>query len=76
MASNYLHDLGELLAEMATRAKDEYQAGRSSEEASYLLGRLTAMHEVISLMQQQAMAFGLPLQELSLEGIDPDRDLL
>ena len=31
---------------------------------------------VLSLMQQQAVAFGLPLSDLSLEDLDPERDLL
>jgi len=31
---------------------------------------------VLSLMQQQADAFDLPLTDLSLDGLDPDRDLL
>ena len=32
--------------------------------------------EVVSLMQQQADAFGLPHSDLGLEGIDPENDLL
>lgn len=39
-------------------------------------GRLSALHEVVSLLQQQAQAFGVPLADLGLEGVDPDRDLL
>jgi hypothetical protein len=35
-----------------------------------------AYYEVLSLMQQQAVAFDLPLQDLALDGLDPDRDLL
>jgi hypothetical protein len=31
---------------------------------------------VLSLMQQQASAFQLPLRDLCLEGLDPERDLL
>lgn len=40
------------------------------------LGRLMAYHEVISLMQQQARAFGVPLENLNLNDIDPERGLL
>jgi hypothetical protein len=39
-------------------------------------GRLMACNEIISLMQQQAVAFGLSLEEISLDGIDPDNDLV
>jgi hypothetical protein len=35
-----------------------------------------AFYEVLSLMQSQADAFAMPLESLSLEGIDPDKDLL
>lgn len=31
--------------------------------------------EVLSLMQNQAVAFDLPLSDLSLDGLDPERDL-
>jgi len=35
-----------------------------------------AMHEVISLMQQQANAFGLDVKDIGLDGISPERDLV
>jgi hypothetical protein len=35
-----------------------------------------AYYEVISLMQHQAEAFDLPLSDLALFGLDPDRDLI
>ena len=31
--------------------------------------------EIVSLMQQQAGAFGIPLSDLALDGVDPERDL-
>ncbi len=34
------------------------------------------LHEAVSLMQQQAVAFDLRLDEIGLEGLDPERDLL
>jgi hypothetical protein len=75
-ASNYIRDLGGLVGEIALQAKREYDDGRSSDEASYLLGRLMALHEIASLMQQQAAVFGLSLDDLSMEDLEPDRDLL
>jgi len=33
-------------------------------------------HEVVSLMQEQAIAFGIPLDAIGLEGVEPERDLL
>ena len=35
-----------------------------------------AMHEVISLMQEQANSFGINLKEIGLDGIDPEQDIL
>ena len=32
--------------------------------------------EVLSLMQQQAEGFGVPLSELCLDELDPENDLL
>jgi hypothetical protein len=32
--------------------------------------------EVLSLMQQQAVAFNLPLSDLALDDFDPERDLV
>jgi hypothetical protein len=35
-----------------------------------------AFCEVVSLMQSQADAFGIPFERLSLDGIDPETDLI
>ena len=39
-------------------------------------GRRMAYYEVISLMQDQARTFDLPLADLAWEGLDPERDIL
>jgi hypothetical protein len=74
-AEHYLSDLGALVKEQALAAKRGKDAAAGSGSFDYALGRLTAWHEVVSLMQQQALAFGLDLAELSLEDISPERDL-
>ncbi len=74
--ANYLRDLGSLLRDMALEAKRHYEAGRGSDADQFLLGRLGALHEVLSLMQQQSTAFGIPQSAVSLEGFDPDNELL
>ena len=74
-ASNYLRDLGDLLKQAARAAREESRRPLPVND-QFALGRLSAFHEVISLMQQQASAFGLDLHSLSLDDIDPDRDLL
>ncbi|MDI1433326.1 hypothetical protein [Polyangium sorediatum] len=73
--SLYLRDLGGLLKEMALRAKKEALSA-SEADRGFALGRLMAMHEVISLMQQQADAFGLDVKDIGLEEISPEQDLV
>jgi hypothetical protein len=67
----YLRDLGQILRDHAVEARE--QAGDGTE---YEKGQQFAYYSVVSLMQQQAEAFGLPLQDLSLDGLDPERDVL
>jgi hypothetical protein len=72
----YLRDLGFLLRERALKAKRDSDCARGREEKAYAIGRLMAFHEVISLMQQQALSFGLEASDIHLENLDPERDLL
>jgi hypothetical protein len=71
----YVRDLGILIKEKALEAKKESRSSPEDERA-FALGRLMAFHEVISLMQQQARAFGITLEELGLDDIQPEKDLL
>ena len=70
--ANYLYDLGLLLKEAAFEARYRRDAEKSEFEA----GRAMAYYEVLSLMQHQASAFGLPLVDLQLGDVDPERDVL
>ena len=74
---HYLYDLGlevKLRALEALRERDA--AADGSPEKLFHLGRVLAFNEIISIMQQQAAGFDIPLAELRLEDIVPDRDLL
>jgi hypothetical protein len=74
---NYLYDLGLLIKEEALEAKKARdQEEKGSEGYIFEEGYLMAFHRVISLMQQQAEAFGIPLEDLRLHDIDPDQDLV
>jgi hypothetical protein len=73
---HYLRDLGALIKEEALAAKRSKDAASGSDAYGYELGRLAAWHEVVSLMQQQAVAFGLETADVSLDDISPERDLL
>jgi hypothetical protein len=72
---NYLRDLGDLIRRHAGEAK-EAVARSQADDLAFQQGRLMAYAEVVSLMQQQAAAFDLPLIDVALDGFDPERDLL
>jgi len=72
----YLSDLGKLIREDALKAKKDRDMSKTKAEQKFNEGRLMAYNEVISLMQQQANAFGLSFKEIALDGIDPDNDLV
>lgn len=76
VVAGYARDLGFLVRELAVRARREWEEGRQGEDARYLAGRLSALHEIVSLMQDQAVAFGIDLEDVALDGFDADRDLL
>jgi hypothetical protein len=73
---HYLYDLGYLLKEYAREAKLRYDQSRGKENEQMEAGELMAFYRVVALMQQQAEGFGIPLAELRLEDIDPDKDLV
>jgi len=64
----YLRDLGMLIREYALEAK-------SKEKTDFDGGYIMCFHRVLTLMQQQAEGFGIPLSEIGLDGFDPDVDL-
>jgi hypothetical protein len=65
--ANYLLDLGYYVREAAEEAKKRINSA-TEDELAFQQGRLMAYYEVVSLMQQQAVAFGLPLADLRLTG--------
>jgi hypothetical protein len=73
--AHYLRDLGFLIREAALDAREEARGG-DDQGREWRQGRRFAYMEVVSLMQQQADAFGLPLFDLALEEIDPENDLI
>jgi len=73
---NYLRDLSFLVIEKALDAKRVAETSRDSDRYDYDLARSMAFYEVVSLMQQQAEAFGIPLDEIGLNNLDPEKHLL
>jgi hypothetical protein len=73
---HYLHDTIEFLLDYALEAKSERERNRGTEKQAFWDGYLLAFHRVISLFQQQANAFGIPLEDIGLSKVDPDHDLV
>jgi hypothetical protein len=72
----YLFDLGQIIKDRALNAKGDLANEQENTNGfMYESGRLMAFNEVISIMQQQADGFGIDLEELNLNDIDPDKDL-
>jgi hypothetical protein len=73
--ANYLEDLGTLLRDQADEALREARSA-GDHERPWFEGQLFAYMSILSLMQQQADAFGIPHADLHLDGLDPENDLL
>lgn len=69
--AHYLRDLGTQVRADALNVRRDQADGGEFER-----GQAFAYYRVLSLMQQQAGTFGLQLNEIGLDGLDPDRDLL
>jgi hypothetical protein len=68
-----------LLSDLAREFLDKGRAAKAEACRSgtdYDKGRQYAYFEVISLISQQAEAFGLDLASIGLDRIDPERELL
>ena len=72
----YLSDLGVLLLEDAMKSVESATKARGTDEEQFELGCNFAYFSVIDLITKQAKAFGIPLEDLRLEGVRPYRDLL
>jgi hypothetical protein len=73
---SYVFDLGYLLREHALEAKQAVRGAKGTDDEAFQSGRLMAYYEVLSLLVSQARAFELPIEDLHLCGLEPDRDLL
>ena len=67
---NYLIDLGTLTKEYAREAIAENISAKGSEDEGYKAGYMMGLHRLVTLMQQQAESFDIPLNEIGLADID------
>lgn len=68
----YLQDCIALIVEKSLNAKHDAEISKSD----YDTGRLMTYYEVLSMLQQQANAFGISSTEFGLDKINLDRELL
>ena len=74
--ANYILDLGVLITEKALEAKRSRDGSVGSEDYEFQQGYLMALHEVVSLMQQQADVFGIDRADIGLADLEPETDLV
>ena len=61
---------------MARDAKRDADGAAGTGDEGFRSGSLMAFHAVISLLQQQALAFQIPLADLDLADIEPMKELV
>lgn len=67
---NYLLDLVTITKEHAREAIRDHRAAKGSQDEDFQSGYVMGFHRLVTLMQQQAQAFGIPLEDLELHDID------
>lgn len=73
---SYLRDTNALLLEKARTAKARKAAAIDTDDHAYQNGRVFSYYEVISLLRDQALAFGIDPAEIDLGAVDLERDIL
>ena len=71
----YFMDLGYLARERALEANQQRDHARNWPDHAFEDGRALTFCEVISLMINQSVAFGISPEDLRLDGLEPIRDL-
>jgi hypothetical protein len=72
---NYLADLGAIAGEYAREAIADNVKAKGSDEESFKTGYMMGFHRLITLMQQQAELFEIPLNEIGLADLDENEFL-
>lgn len=72
---NYLIDSSIILKEQYIEAKKSLKEAKKIDK-KYSKGELTAYHEAVSIMKNQAPIFDIDEKDISLADIEPERDLL
>lgn len=70
--ADYLRDLGQLVKEYSYEAKDQWLNARGTQSEAFASGYLMGFHRFVTLMQQQATGFQIPLKNLCLDDIQEE----
>jgi len=70
--ASYLRDLGMLVKEYSYEAKNKYLDAKGTEGEDNATGYLLGFHRIVTLMQQQAAAFGISSAEVNLDDIQEE----
>ena len=73
---NYIKQTIEYLKEDVMVAKENYLKSKNSNSKLFNDGVLMGYYYVVTLLKQQAEAFGINANDLNLDNIDPDKDLI
>ena len=73
---HYFVDLAQYVKDLADAAKRARDAAADPSVRQFADGRLLGLHEVVSLMKEQAIAFNIPVAGTALAEVDPERDLV
>ena len=71
----YLWDLGLLIKQYALEAKAQAEKSEG-DDRKFQRGVVFGYMNVLGVMQDEARAFGIGLDELRLENFDPEKELL
>src|SRR5438046_3701248 len=71
---HYLLDVGLYIGNAQKKPRRDRLA-KEDPDRSFEAGRVLACYEVISIPQQSAAGFDIALDKISLQNLDPDRDL-
>lgn len=72
MLENYVADLGKEIIKLA----QEVRSKREGSDDEFEKGRQFAFYEILSLMRQQAIVFGLDENEIGLAGVNLEEFLI
>ena len=72
---SYLICIGEVIKEYAEEAIRDKNLAVGTEREAYATGYIAGFHRIVTLMQQHAEIFEIPLEEISLDKLN-ETDLI